>query len=141
MDNPTTQRQLRKLADDEITPKCPRCGELSKRTDTRYGVLHTCCDLRSWNFKPLQTQACLDARNMAHAAFDPIWQNDMMARNEAYAWLADELGIPRRQTHMALMDEATAIRARDLALIFRFGKNFNIDAWVEGFSLAQTRRE
>lgn len=42
-------------------------------------------------------------RIMAHQAFDPIWQSGEMTRAEAYAWLADEMMMPREKCHMEQM--------------------------------------
>lgn len=44
------------------------------------------------------------AKMMAHAAFDPIWQNDEMTRTEAYAWLSKQLNLHARYTHIGMFD-------------------------------------
>jgi hypothetical protein len=44
------------------------------------------------------------ARIAAHAAFDPIWKEERLPRPEAYAWLAQELGIPRQHCHIGLLE-------------------------------------
>lgn len=46
------------------------------------------------------------SRIKAHAAFDPLWQSGQMTRSEAYRWLADELGVPKRLCHMKHFDDA-----------------------------------
>lgn len=112
MDNPTTMRQLRRLREAKVTPRCPTCGgwdRVQKRVG-EYGVYHTCCGNASWNYKPLVSQATLNARKAAHATFDPLWQVRKWNRNHCYLRLAAILGIDRKQCHMALMDEATARR-------------------------------
>jgi ssDNA-binding Zn-finger/Zn-ribbon topoisomerase 1 len=43
------------------------------------------------------------ARNLAHAAFDPLWKDGHMGRKEAYAWLSEEMGI--EFAHIGAMDE------------------------------------
>lgn len=53
----------------------------------------------------LADQALRDARQAAHAAFDPIWQRGEMGREEAYAWLAEVTGIPPTKCHIGWMDE------------------------------------
>lgn len=92
---------------------CPECGRQAKSYDGTFGVKHVCCFLVSWNYKPLQTQATLTARRRAHKAFDPLWAagGPFRSRNDAYAWLADQLGMTRKRCHMALMteDEANAV--------------------------------
>jgi len=106
---PVTQRQLRYLKDTETVPNCPTCGSQANSADGTFGIRHDCCGLSSWNYKPLQTQATLDARKAAHAAFDPLWQTGAFAtRNKAYDWLSEQIGIPRKQCHMALMTEDQA---------------------------------
>lgn len=44
------------------------------------------------------------ARSAAHAAFDPLWKSKRMTRFEAYAWLAEQLGTRRVNTHIGMMD-------------------------------------
>lgn len=46
------------------------------------------------------------AKNRAHAAFDPIWQQGHMTRVEAYIWLAEALGIQLDDCHIGHFDEA-----------------------------------
>jgi hypothetical protein len=51
-----------------------------------------------------------EARMAAHAAFDPLWKTGQKRRGSAYAWLAEQLGIDRRDTHIGMFDEATCAR-------------------------------
>jgi hypothetical protein len=53
-------------------------------------------------------------RIMAHNAFDPIWESGEMTRSEAYAWLAEQLGIPKKRCHMEQMDVAMCDRVIDI---------------------------
>ena len=46
----------------------------------------------------------------AHAAFDPIWKSGTKKRGSAYAWLADQLGIPARECHIGEFDVETCAR-------------------------------
>lgn len=91
-------------------PTCPRCGGLAPRSETPHGARYDCCGLRAWGEKPLATHGTLRARGMAHAAFDPIWQEGHLSRSQAYRRLAALLGLSRRVTHMSLFDEETAYR-------------------------------
>lgn len=50
------------------------------------------------------------ARNAAHAAFDPIWQQGEMTRPAAYAWLARALGMHESECHIGMMDAVTCRR-------------------------------
>lgn len=40
------------------------------------------------------------AKQAAHAAFDPLWKSGAMRRREAYAWLAGQLGMEVKRTHI-----------------------------------------
>lgn len=42
----------------------------------------------------------------AHAAFDPIWRSGEKKRNQAYRWLAREMGISSDDCHIGMMDIA-----------------------------------
>lgn len=58
------------------------------------------------------------ARAAAHAVFDPMWQKRMrlsdlskaQARGRGYKWLAEQLGVSRKECHIGMMDAATARR-------------------------------
>lgn len=54
------------------------------------------------------------AKQAAHAAFDPIWREGGMKRTHAYAWLAQTLGMSRRQCHIALFDVGDCERVIDV---------------------------
>lgn len=56
--------------------------------------------------KPLR-----EARKTCKAPFEQIWR-DYMTRKQAYAWLADQLGIPGEQCHFGLFDIALCHQAR-----------------------------
>lgn len=45
-----------------------------------------------------------EAKKSAHAAFDPIWTDQRMTRKTAYKWLANALGIDRKECHIGMMD-------------------------------------
>ncbi len=63
-----------------------------KGTDTPLGRLAN-AELRIW-------------KRAAHTAFDPLWQRGRFRgyRNAAYDWLAKEMGLPRDQTHIGMLD-------------------------------------
>lgn len=44
------------------------------------------------------------AKMRAHAAFDPIWRDGKVGRTEAYRWLANRLGLSRRDAHIGNFD-------------------------------------
>jgi hypothetical protein len=109
-------------------PTCPTCGKPAPRTNTRFGPRYDCCGLTAWGDEPLATQETLKARREAHAAFDPIWKDGHLPRNAAYALLAEHLGMRPRDTHMALMDEATALRVPEAADAIRHTLGIELDA-------------
>jgi hypothetical protein len=43
-------------------------------------------------------------RIAAHAVFDPIWKSGEMTRTEAYAWLAEAIGISPANMHIGMLD-------------------------------------
>lgn len=61
------------------------------------------------------TRGTLRARSAAHAAFDPIWKEGHLSRDQAYRRLGAFLGLRSREMHMAQLDEATALRVPEAA--------------------------
>lgn len=75
--------------------------------------------------KPLGSPADKEtrrAREAAHAAFDPMWQkrqrlsglSKSTARNRGYKWLAEQLGIARRDCHIGHMNAEMARRVVEI---------------------------
>ena len=56
------------------------------------------------------------AKGNAHQSFDWLWQDGIMKRNDAYAWLAEQLGINQEDCNIGLMDVATCNRVVDLCM-------------------------
>lgn len=50
------------------------------------------------------------AKSRAHAVFDPLWRSGRMTRKQAYAWLAEQLGITVEECHIGDLDEAMCRR-------------------------------
>jgi hypothetical protein len=44
-------------------------------------------------------------KSHVHTAFDPLWRHHGMTRAQAYLWLAEGLGIDRRQCHVGMFNE------------------------------------
>ena len=44
------------------------------------------------------------AKMRAHAAFDPLWTDRRLTRAQAYGWLAKQLGIKKKETHIGWFD-------------------------------------
>lgn len=53
----------------------------------------------------LATEGTRKARTAAHKAFDPLWKASGTDRNEAYVWLANQLGISANNCHIGRFDE------------------------------------
>lgn len=79
------------------------------RPDLAHKKFYSCvpCDARvgchPGTEKPLGRLANAELRQAkqdAHAAFDPLWQSNGMKRKEAYAWLAKQLGLEVKKTHI-----------------------------------------
>lgn len=82
-------------------------------SNTKYGVRHDCCGLRSWGGKELVDSETMAARRCAHASFDPLWRKGHMTRGKAYKLLARELGTEVDETHMAIMPAELARQVPD----------------------------
>jgi hypothetical protein len=95
-------------AEQRRVPLCPRCGNPAREQRTRYGIRASCCGLWSWDRWPLVDKATHQARNQAHAAFDPIWKNNLVSRSHAYALLASAIGISATFCHIKMMDREQA---------------------------------
>lgn len=104
-------------------PICPYCNEQSKlttgkeiyphRDDLHSKYFYLCKPCAAWcgchpqTKQPLGRLANAELRRAkiaAHAAFDPIWRRKRELRNNAYAWLSSELGVPLHQCHIGMFD-------------------------------------
>jgi hypothetical protein len=94
---------------------CPKCGKEPQQSETRYGLRSECCGLWSWNGKQLVPGEVHEARKVAHAAFDPIWQNGLLKRKEAYGRLSQILNIPPQYCHIANLSLDEALRVPSAA--------------------------
>jgi zinc-finger-containing domain len=54
-------------------------------------------------FGELADEALRAARIAAHKAFDPIWEQGLMTKREAYDWLAQALAMSREDCKIGLM--------------------------------------
>lgn len=110
-------------------PICPYCGKKSHladgtviyphRPDLAKKLFYRCTPCGAFvgchpgTITPLGRLANAElrkAKQAAHAAFDPKWQGGDIRRQRAYAWLAEQLGIPREDCHIGLFDEALCQR-------------------------------
>ena len=92
-----------------------------------YGMIYLCRPCHAWvgvhkgTDKPLGRLANEELRTWkkkAHAAFDPLWQKKLekrrrergesykkaFARGSGYKWLAEQLGIERKECHIGMFD-------------------------------------
>jgi hypothetical protein len=113
---------------DLAIPVCPYCGKLSQlvggdriyphRKDLYSKKFYLCDPCNAYvgchqgTQKPLGRLANKELRNakmQAHRAFDPIWKSGQLSRSQAYAWLADRLGIPGDECHIGMFDVETCL--------------------------------
>lgn len=52
----------------------------------------------------LADKATREARKQAKTAFNPLWEKGRMGRTQAYAWLAQRLGIQKHACHIGMFD-------------------------------------
>lgn len=65
-----------------------------------------------------------EARKRAKAVFNPLWQHGGMTRNEAYAWLAAQLGIADvGYCHIGWFDEAMCERVVEACRNWNLGES------------------
>jgi hypothetical protein len=120
-------------------PLCPYCGKRSKlmkgkdalrndigelRPDLANKLCYVCldCDARVWchdhsgeALGKLANRHCRLLRKIGHKKFDQLWKDGgKMERDQAYDWMAKQLGLTRRQCHFGMFDEAMCKRAIDL---------------------------
>lgn len=71
-------------------PRCDAFVGCHRGTEDPKGTMAN-AELRLW-------------RRRAHAAFDPLWVDGKMERNDAYCYLADLLGIDPDHCHIGMMN-------------------------------------
>jgi hypothetical protein len=106
-------------------PICPYCSQESRKVRGSFlyrgrqnladKIFYLCDACNAYigchpgSDKPLGSLAKAELRklrNMAHGVFDPLWMyKHFQTRKKAYAWLAEQLGIPVDDCHMACFDE------------------------------------
>ncbi len=76
-------------------------------------LFHYCADCQAWvgchvdSDMPLGILANKELRTkrlIAHKYFDKIFTSGKMERNEAYEWLASQLGIERKYCHIGMFN-------------------------------------
>lgn len=115
------------------------CGaKMELRNVRRYGVFYGCTRYPECkgshgahpNGAPLGTPAderTKGARIHAHEAFDLLWKVHGMTRHQAYAWLAREMGITRKECHIANFTVVQCLQVE--AIITRYESNASDDRY------------
>lgn len=57
----------------------------------------------------------IEAKMKAHKTFDPIWQSGKMVRSNAYQWLADQMGIKKKDCHIGQFSIEDCARVVEIA--------------------------
>jgi len=118
------------------TVDCPYCHGQAELVDSEviygrsYGMAYLCRPCKAWvgchagTVKPLGRLANAElraAKMAAHSAFDPLWQakvkqgwSKKKARGAGYNWLIEQLGIPREECHIGMMDAETCRKVVDV---------------------------
>lgn len=76
---------------------------------------------------PLADARTRALRIQAHDAFDPLWRGKGRGkRGKAYAWLAEQLGVPEAQAHMGGMSAEMCERVIALCLPLTLAQEFDV---------------
>lgn len=106
-----------------LVPKCPYCQRNATittgaviypaRTELATASFWLCRPCNAWvgchkgTRKPLGRLANANLRRAkmaTHRAFDPLWKEGDWTRSQAYAWLAEKLGIATEVCHIGMFD-------------------------------------
>ena len=110
---------------------CQYCGRRAEYVDSEeiygrsYGMIYFCrqCDayvgVHEGTDRPLGRLANAELRRwkkLAHSHFDPIWRHGRFKgrRNDAYAWLAERMGLPKNKTHIGMFDVPQCVRVVEI---------------------------
>jgi hypothetical protein len=123
-----------------INVRCDYCGQPAEFTWSSthlyhgkdYGPAWQCLPCEAWvgchpDRRPLgrlANKALRRAKVTAHAVFDPMITKKIrrdgvskqQARGAAYRWLAEQLGIPGKDCHIGMFDEAMCQRVVEICL-------------------------
>ena len=94
---------------------CPECGSTMSLRSSRYGLFYGCDEFPKCRAshgahpdgRPLGIPANAETkqwRMKAHEASDGLWKSGRMGRNEAYVWLAEQIGLSRDDCHIGRFD-------------------------------------
>jgi hypothetical protein len=105
---------------------CPYCNQPTQYVDSKrvytksYGMIYLCEPCGAWVGVHKGTNTALGRlanrelrkwKKDAHKYFDPLWQKKMKqvysktkARHKAYTWLAEQMGLSIKDTHIGMFD-------------------------------------
>ena len=97
---------------------CPVHNMPLTASEMRWGKRWACpdpeCDVAGWSGRTSTPAdaATRAARMEAHAAFDPLWRDELywFSRESAYAWLRAVMGLSREDAHIERFDKAQCER-------------------------------
>ena len=89
---------------DKVYPKRPdlhklnfwQCEPCGARVGTHKGTTRPLGRLADTKLRYWKMQA--------HSAFDPKWRETDLKRGDAYKWLADNMGVKKRDCHIGMFD-------------------------------------
>lgn len=129
------------MSDTRRAPECPYCDGRSVLASSAevyggrdYGPIYLCrpCDAyvgcHPGTTKPLGRLANAELRQWkqrAHAAFDPLWkrgskQQRFKRRRDAYAWLANNMGLSGDACHIGMFNVTQCKQVVDLCKVALF---------------------
>lgn len=132
--NPSRKATLR-VADPLAVPhKCNICGEeavrLGRHEEIYFGRTYgewpyiyicDCCGsyvgIHNFTNIPLGTLAdakTREARKRCKPPFERLWKSGKMTRDEAYAYLAKQMGIPRSECHFGMFTASQCMQAKQI---------------------------
>ena len=62
-------------------------------------------------------------RQLAHAAFNRLWESGLMTKKQAYLWLQAKLDLPESEAHIARFSEWRCQQVIDLCASFGHSSN------------------
>ena len=102
---------------------CPTHNVQMLEGQTRYGIRYFCpvegCTMVAWD-KETSTPADEPTRQkriLAHRWFDSLWKSGQMSRKEAYKWLQDRMGLPKKECHIGMFSEEQCNRVVKYAIL------------------------
>ena len=114
--------------------KCPYCGNDPDYVDSSiiygisYGMIYLCSDCDAYvgvhhktsrkALGRLANKELREAKKEAHFYFDQLWRANGK-RKQAYKWLSEQLGIPKKFTHIGMFDLDTCKKVIELCNDFR----------------------